>query len=58
MAGSSATVYELLDGIYDQCFPIAKNEIAELKTFAEAEDGIEELMPWDYAYYSEKLNNI
>ena len=25
MAGSSANVYELLDGIYDQCFPIAKN---------------------------------
>ena len=58
MAGSSATVYELLDGIYDQCFPIAKNEIAELKTFAEAEDGIEELMPWDYAYYSEKLKTM
>ena len=58
MAGSSSTVYELLDGIYDHCFPVAKNEIAELKTFAQAEDNIENLMPWDYAYYAEKLKKM
>ena len=58
MAGSADKVYELLDGLYDQCFPVASNEIAELKTFAEAEDGLEDFMPWDYAYYSEKLKKM
>ena len=58
MAGSSANVYELLDGLYDRCYPVATNEMAELKTFAEAEDEIKDLMTWDYAYYSEKLKKM
>ena len=58
MAGSSDKVYELLDGLFDQCFPVASNEIAELKTFAEAEDEIKDFMSWDYAYYSEKLKKM
>ena len=58
MAGSPNKVYELLDGLYDQCFPVADSEIAELKTFAEAEDNLKNFMPWDYAYYSEKLKKM
>lgn len=58
MAGESNEVYELLDNLYNKAYPAASNEIAELKSFAEAEDGITDFMAWDYAYYSEKLRKM
>jgi len=58
MAGESSEVYELLDNLYNKAYPAAANEMAELKSFAEAEDGITDFMTWDYAYYSEKLRKM
>ena len=58
MAGDASKVYELLDKLYDKAYPVASNEIAELKTFAQAEDKIEDFMSWDYSYYSEKLKKM
>ena len=58
MAGESSEVYELLDSLYNKAYPAAANEMAELKSFAEAEDGITDFMGWDYAYYSEKLRKM
>ena len=58
MAGEANEVYELLDNLYNKAYPAAANEIAELKSFAEAEDGITDFMTWDYAYYSEKLRKM
>ena len=40
MAGEANEVYELLDNLYNKAYPAAANEIAELKSFAEAEDGV------------------
>ena len=58
MAASSPNVYDLLDRLYDKAYPVAVNEIAELKSFAEAEDNIKNLQTWDYAYYSEKMKKM
>ncbi|MAX09267.1 MAG: peptidase M3 [Candidatus Marinimicrobia bacterium] len=58
MAGTSSEVYDLLDQLYDKAYPVAANEVAELRTFAEAEDGAEEIQTWDYAYYSEKMKKM
>ena len=58
MAASSPSVYDLLDRLYDKAYPVAENEIAELKSFALAEDGIKNLQTWDYTYYSEKMKKM
>ena len=52
MVDSETQVIDFLQDLV-QCFkPQAEQELAELKTFA----GVE-LMPWDLAYYAEKLKN-
>lgn len=55
MAGSSKTVIDFLDKIYQVAYPIARQEIAEVKVFAQQLDGLKRLMPWDYGYYANKL---
>ena len=35
--------------------PFAERDLADLRAFAAAELGLEELQPWDYAWASEKL---
>lgn len=34
--------------------PQGEKELAQLRAFAKAEFGVDELQPWDIAYYSEK----
>ncbi len=55
MALDPKTATDFLEKIYDIAYPAAKAEIEELKSFARELDGLEELMPWDYSYYSTKL---
>lgn len=55
MAGSSKAVTSFLDKIYKVAYPAAKKELAEIKAFAKKTDGLARLMPWDSAYYSNKL---
>jgi len=55
MAESPDTVTSFLDKIYEVAMPVARQECDELREFAKQLDGIEELMPWDFMYYSEKL---
>jgi len=55
MAESPEIVAEFLDKIFDVAMPVAKKEVAELREFANKLDGLDELMPWDWGYYSEKL---
>ncbi|SMN16965.1 Oligopeptidase A [uncultured Candidatus Thioglobus sp.] len=50
MVESEAQVIDFLQDLVRHSRPQAKQELAELKTFA----GIE-LMPWDLSYYAEKL---
>lgn len=55
MAENRQNVIDFLDKIYQIAMPAAKKEIEELKAFAKEYDGLQELMPWDTAYYANKL---
>ncbi|OQY37725.1 MAG: peptidase M3 [Spirochaetaceae bacterium 4572_7] len=55
MAKNPETVMSFMDNIYDIVFTKAEKEVDELRKLAKELDGIEEFMPWDFAYYSEKL---
>ena len=56
MAENSANVYNLLDQLLEAYTPTAQQEVAEVKALAQELEGKDfELMPWDWAYYSEKL---
>ena len=56
MAENSDNVYHLLDQLLEAYTPTAQREVAEVKALAQELEGKDfELMPWDWAYYSEKL---
>ena len=55
MAASCEDVLGFLNDLVERALPVAREELNELKRFAE-DEGLEgELKPWDIAYYSEKL---
>ncbi len=54
-ASTEEDVITFLNDLADAALPQAKNELAELKAFAEKTDGITDLAGYDVAYYSEKL---
>lgn len=56
MAENSNNVYHLLDQLLEAYTPTALREVEEVRTLARQLEGDTfELMPWDWAYYSEKL---
>ena len=56
MAENSTNVYKLLNELLEAYTPTAHQEMEEIKCLAKDLEGEEfELMPWDWAYYSEKL---
>lgn len=57
MAETMGNVYELLDNLYSNYMPVAENELEELTLFAKklTNDSSFTVQPWDWAYYSEKL---
>ena len=56
MAENSLNVYQLLNQLLEAYTPTAHKEVAEVVALAkELENEDFELMPWDWAYYSEKL---
>jgi len=55
MADSPDRVLGFLHDLARRSRPQAQKELAELKAFARDKYGLEELQPWDIAYYSEKL---
>jgi oligopeptidase A len=55
MAESSSQVLAFLDDLARRARPFAEKDVAELKSFARSELGIENLQAWDVAYASEKL---
>ena len=56
MAENSANVYKLLNELLEAYMPTAHQELEEVKHLAQELEGTDfELMPWDWAYYSEKL---
>lgn len=54
MASAPKLVYDFLYDLLHKAKPFAQKEIQDLKNIA-SRDGISELMPYDHAYYAEKL---
>jgi len=55
MAKEPAEVYNLLDEVWKAALPVAKQEVQELQTMIDKEDGDFRLEAWDWWYYAEKL---
>lgn len=55
MAQSTQEVVAFLHDLAVRARPLAEAELSELREFAAAVDGIDDLQVWDVAYYSEKL---
>ena len=55
MAQTPKQVLDFLQDLADRARPFAERDLAELRTFAAGELGIEKLDSWDMAYASEKL---
>ena len=56
MAGNVRSVYKLLNDLIDAYKPSAKKEVAAIEKMARKLDGKDfKLEPWDFAYYSHKL---
>lgn len=54
MAESPTQVVDFLEGLANRSKEQGKKELAELKVFAKESYGVNELQPWDIAFYSEK----
>ena len=58
MAQNSDAVYKLLNELLDAYTPTAQKEYAEVQKLAQETEGSDFiLMPWDWAYYSNKLKD-
>lgn len=56
MAGNARNVYRLLDDLIKAYRPTALKEVAEIEKMAKKAEGKDfELQPWDFSYYSHKL---
>ena len=55
MANSAAQVIQFLNDLAKRARAFAENDLAELRAFAKAELGLDQLEAWDMAYASEKL---
>jgi len=55
MATSPEEVIQFLEDLARRARPFAENDLAELRSFAKQELGLESLEAWDMAYASEKL---
>lgn len=55
MAESGQQVVDFLSDLAVKSKPSAESDLADLKAFAKAEYGVEELNSWDVGYYAEKL---
>ncbi len=55
MAQNAKTVMNFLESLYTPYRKAAEKDLEELRQFKKQLTGDENFMPWDYAYYSEKL---
>ncbi len=56
MAKNEKGVFNLLDNLYDAFAERAKEDVADVQNYASKFEGKQvDLQPWDWAYYSEKL---
>jgi len=57
MAGDRKTVDDFLDELLDKSIPFARRDVKQVADYASAHGHAGELMPWDFAYWSERLKN-
>lgn len=55
MARDPKTVNEFLKRLLDASIKAGQKDLEEVRQFAKAKDGLSDIQPWDFAYYSEKL---
>jgi len=55
MASSATEVLEFLNDLADKSLDPGRREVRQLEDFAASKLGLGELLPWDYAWASEKL---
>jgi len=55
MADSPRTVLDFLDDLAGRALPYARKDLVELRQYARAELGLEDVEAWDIAFVSEKL---
>ena len=55
MAKNPATVNNFLADLMQKSLPFAKRDVAEIQAYAKANGFEEQLMPWDFSYWSEKF---
>lgn len=55
MAESVTNAREFLDKIYQVAHPAALKDVEAVKAIAKELNNLDELMPWDWSYYSNKL---
>lgn len=55
MAKSPEKVQDFLDDLLQKAKPFAQKDVQTLQDYAAQHDGIEQIMPWDHAYYAEKV---
>ncbi len=55
MARSTDEVMAFLNDLAERSVTQARRELDELRSFARAEHGVDDIQPWDLAYWSEKL---
>ncbi len=58
MADSAQEVMEFLRQLAKRAKPFAERDLTELKQFARAELGLDDLQPWDIPYASERLREM
>lgn len=55
MAENTGQVLDFLQQLAEKSHPQALQEVEELRQFAHQEYGVDQLNPWDYGFYGEKL---
>ena len=55
MAKNPATVNNFLADLMQKSLPFARRDVAEIHAYAKANGFEEQLMPWDFSYWSEKF---
>jgi oligopeptidase A len=55
MARTTDEVMAFLNDLAAHSVPQARQELDELRSFAKAEHGVDDIQPWDLAYWTEKL---
>ena len=55
MAKSKKTVEEFIMQLLEPSLPYAKKDVAEVQAYAKANGFTEKIMPWDFSFWSERL---